>query len=214
MNNHIRHTKEDQGAEPGGRAPRGTFVVRTLQQARVLSDPLRLRILQGFVDRPRTTKQVADLLGENPPKLYRHVEALREAGFLEPKGERQKRGTVERYLQAVAARFEMDPSLFDVGGSDDTGGVGEVLHTLVQSTESEMRAALARVTGPNDPLHPIMAQIRGRLSRQRFVRLRRELLALVEECQGAGGEGEDSQAFGGMIALYPLASDEDSPNGT
>jgi hypothetical protein len=53
-----------------------TYIVKSLDQAKLLADPLRLRILQAFVREPRTTKQVADSIGENASKLYRRVDAL------------------------------------------------------------------------------------------------------------------------------------------
>ena len=53
-----------------------TYVVRRLEQARLLSDPFKLKLLEQFAAGPATTKQVADLLGEKAPRLYRHVDAL------------------------------------------------------------------------------------------------------------------------------------------
>ena len=41
------------------------YTLETLEQIKVLADPLRIRILEAFGEE-RTTKQVADLLGEKP----------------------------------------------------------------------------------------------------------------------------------------------------
>ena len=46
-----------------------------LEQMRALSHPLRLRLLELFAERPRTTKQAAEALGEPTTKLYHHVAA-------------------------------------------------------------------------------------------------------------------------------------------
>ena len=70
-----------------------------------LSHPLRLRLLQLFAERPRTTMQAAEELGETPTKLYHHVAALEKAGLVRVCETRRKRGTTEKYFEAVAHRF-------------------------------------------------------------------------------------------------------------
>jgi predicted ArsR family transcriptional regulator len=89
-----------------------TFIIKELKQIKLLSDPLKLQLIQSFAEGDKTTRQVATELGENVTKLYRHVDALFEAGLLEITDETQKRGTVERTFRAVAQRFEADPALF------------------------------------------------------------------------------------------------------
>src|SRR5262245_32807602 len=72
---------------------------RELTEMRALAHPLRLRICQALAERPRTTKQVAALLGEPPTRLYHHVHALERAGLLKLRETRQKRGTHEKYYE-------------------------------------------------------------------------------------------------------------------
>ncbi len=79
-----------------------TYKIKDLQQIKLLSDSLKLQLLQAFASGDKTTKQVAADLGESVTKLYRHVDALYDAGLLEITGEKQKRGTVERTFRAVA----------------------------------------------------------------------------------------------------------------
>ena len=98
----------------------------SLAQMRVIANPLRLRLLDAFVPEPRTTMQVARLLGESPTRLYRHVDALFRAGFLERRGTRKNRGTTETYYQATAGHFEADPGLFAKRGRGG-GGFGRTL---------------------------------------------------------------------------------------
>ena len=86
-----------------------TYVIKRLEQATLLSDPFKLKLLEGFAGKPSTTKQVADRMGEKAPRLYRHVDALVDEGLLTLVEEKPKRGTIERYYTTVAARFEVDP---------------------------------------------------------------------------------------------------------
>ncbi|MGY8795785.1 MAG: ArsR/SmtB family transcription factor, partial [Woeseiales bacterium] len=75
------------------------FVIKRLEQAKFLSDPFKLKLLDEFAGIPVTTKQVADRLGEKAPRLYRHVDALFEEGLLTLIEEKPKRGTIERYYK-------------------------------------------------------------------------------------------------------------------
>src|SRR3954471_20831047 len=64
---------------------------------RALAHPLRLRMMELFAESAKTTKQVADILGEPPTRLYHHVAALERAGLLELRETRKNRGTVEKW---------------------------------------------------------------------------------------------------------------------
>jgi predicted ArsR family transcriptional regulator len=57
--------------------------------------------MELFAEMPRTTKQIADLLGEPPTRLYHHVAALERAGLLRLKETRQNRGTTEKWYEAT-----------------------------------------------------------------------------------------------------------------
>ena len=84
--------------------------ITDLEQAKVLADPLRLRILESLCEEARTTKQVADKMGEKAPRLYRHVDALVDEGLLELIEEKPKRGTIERYYKTVAESLAQQPA--------------------------------------------------------------------------------------------------------
>ncbi len=79
-----------------------------LRQLRVLADPLRVRILRALAREPRTTAQVAELLGENDTRLYHHVRALERVNLIRLVETRPKRGTTEKYYQAVPPEVNND----------------------------------------------------------------------------------------------------------
>jgi DNA-binding transcriptional ArsR family regulator len=70
-------------------------------EIRALAHPLRLRLMELFAETPRTSKQVADLLGEPPTRLYHHVAVLERAGLLRLKETRPNRGTTEKWYEAT-----------------------------------------------------------------------------------------------------------------
>ena len=117
-----------------------THVITELAQIKALADPLRQRILAAFVSEPRTTKQVATLLEQPPTKLYHHVDLLEKAGLIELIETRQKRGTTEKYFQAIAHKFSLAAE--SLGG--DAGSVlEETFATAFASAQREIRRAVS-----------------------------------------------------------------------
>ena len=82
---------------------------RNVADLRALAHPLRLRMMELFAESPRTTKQVAELLGEPPTRLYHHVAALERAGLLQLKETRPNRGVIEKWYTSAAQQIQDSP---------------------------------------------------------------------------------------------------------
>ena len=117
------------------------YTMTSLEQVRVLADPLRLRLLEAFCPEARTTKQVAVLLDEKPTRLYHHVDALAKAGLILLCDTRQVRGTVEKYYRAVAKTFRADPKPFQQAEADggEREALTEMITTMLENTAAEVR---------------------------------------------------------------------------
>ena len=176
------------------------FRIKNLEQVRLMTDPLKLQLLQAFAEEPKTTKQVAAELDESITKLYRHVDALHDAGLLEIVSEKQKRGTVERTFRAVAQRFEADHSLF----ADDSDDGQAAARDMLRAGEDEILQAISSAAASDDP-NPIMMRLRCKVSPDRLAELHRTLGEWIESTEDEG-EGEDKEEFGALIAFYPLAT--------
>lgn len=183
-----------------------TFQIRDLEQIKLLSDPLKLQLLQAFAEQPRTTKQVARALGESVTKLYRHVDALHAAGLLEIAAEKQKRGTVERTFRAVARRFEADHGLF-ASQADAEGG--NAAREMLRACEDEILAALAS-DGVNAKSEALLMRLRCKATPARVAELRAALNRWIESVQHeadqdeARQDPENSIEIGALLAFYPL----------
>jgi DNA-binding transcriptional ArsR family regulator len=126
--------------------PHGTQTLGDLQQIRALAHPLRLRILGVLVREPHTTKQVADLLGENHTKLYHHVQELERAKVIRLTETRPKRGTIEKYYQATARLFQAAPSVFSSPAAKGAkpSDIEVILDTLLSSARADVLAHVAK----------------------------------------------------------------------
>jgi len=184
-----------------------TYVVKRMEQAKLLTDPFKLRLIEEFGSAPATTKQVADKMGEKAPRLYRHVDALVDEGLLELIEEKPKRGTIERYYKTVAARFEVDPELFS-----PSSGLGDdamdMIRSIFRDTESDL-VSLFRDIGENKPEPedmPLVMKFAIHGTSGDIAGFRAKLDELIEECEeiSAGGEmAEGSSSYSGLVAFYP-----------
>ena len=182
-----------------------TYLVKKLEQAKLLTDPFKLKLLEKFAEGPITTKQVADALGEKAPRLYRHVEALADAGFLELVSEKKKRGTTERYFKTTASRFEIDPDMFSPGDEDETMGM---LRGLFRETLEEIADALrAHGMASNDNQDAgIVSRLVIRADADDIAEIRRRLHDVLDSIASLedADTGEDEEHWAGMIAFYPV----------
>lgn len=174
-----------------------TYRVTDLEQVRLLADPLKLRIIQAFAEGPKTTRDVADQLGENLTRLYRHVDALLDAGLIEITAEQQKRGTVERTFRAIAQRYEVDRSLFAVDGGN------QAVRDIFRAGEEEMMAALDEA---DDELEPLCMRLQIKGSPEQLRQLRDKLEEWLESAQESDGEKCDdaTATAGALVAFYAV----------
>ena len=178
-------TNPTSGAQPKPEQPhaRKSFTVRQLAQVKVLTDPLRQRILGAFMLEPRTTKQVALRLGEKPSKLYHHVDALSRAGLIELKETRQNRGTIEKYFQSVATHFSVDSSLFP-SLPDRASRIIDEFDEVLDATRAGLFTSLDDASTPSgEGLQPVFERAVLRGPPHKIRQCREKLLAVLEECQ-------------------------------
>jgi len=117
----------------------GSLLIRDLNQLKALSDPLRVRILQGFAGGSRTVREVASAIGTRQSRLYHHIAILEAAGLIEIVDTRSVRGTVEKHYRAAASRFEVDGSVFS---GDEREGLEPDRVRMVSSILSQVRVEI------------------------------------------------------------------------
>jgi DNA-binding transcriptional ArsR family regulator len=215
--------------ESGPRYPEeAVYTLTELEQIRVLADPLRLRILEAFCEE-RTTKQVAEQLGERPTKLYHHVEALERVGLVRLTRTRPNRGTLEKYYLAVARSFRADSRLFsaaDAEGAEGDGASGaESMKQMVGGIFDRTANELARLLDVRGLEHleaeGIVTHVTLELEerhvkriQRRFKRLLDDLGKLGEEAIKAAAAGEaprSERRYRLTLAYYPVDRLEDEP---
>src|SRR5689334_23186311 len=120
---------------------------RSVADLRALAHPLRLRMMELFAESPRTTKQVAELLGQPPTRLYHHVAALERAGLLQLQETRPNRGAIEKWYTSTARQIQDSPRR---GGSDTARRRGRRA-VAVTALEQAKQEIMAIPVGANEP---------------------------------------------------------------
>lgn len=186
------------------------YTLQNLEQIKILADPLRIRVLEAFCQE-RTTKQVAELLGEKATKLYHHVEALERVGLIGLSRTRQNRGTVEKYYLAVARTFRADSRVFQPkakGASGKSGALRQVISTFFDTTSAELAGLMERgdagVKGIEEEGIVSFLELRG--SKAQLHELRSKLKALVAELTTESDDTVEGR-YRFLLAYYPLEVD-------
>ncbi|MBM7601105.1 DNA-binding transcriptional ArsR family regulator [Virgibacillus halotolerans] len=76
------------------------------EQQKVLSNPLRSRLVALLYEQPMTPKQAADLVGKNPGTVYYHIQQLLKHDILEVESVNTEKGIVEKFYRAKATSFK------------------------------------------------------------------------------------------------------------
>jgi DNA-binding transcriptional ArsR family regulator len=189
--------------------PEDVYTMTSLEQIRVVADPLRVSILEALCLEARTTKQVAELLGEKSTRLYHHVDALLEAGLIRLVDTRQVRGTVEKYYQAVGRAFRADPGIFRQTGADDEQNqtLAEVATTMLERTTEEVRNLILSGYDLASGEEGILSYVEVRGSESEINEINERLLKFLKDleencCNGEPSEGD--RRFRLNLAWFPL----------
>ena len=194
-----------------------SYTLTDLEQIRVLADPLRLRILECFCQQERTTKQVADLLGEKPTKLYHHVDALRRIGLIRMTRTQQNRGTLEKYFLSVARRFEADPGLFsaaDRGSEGEVEALSSMVSAMFGTTTRELSDLISRGGSARIKDQGLLSFLSIHISNEELRVIRDKLKSLLESvaetCKkdSIGDSDSPKERYRLTLALFPLDRDE------
>lgn len=191
--------------------PAPVLLVSEVETLKAISDPTRMRLLETMVTRQDpawAVKELAAAIGVPQTRLYHHIELLAERGLIRAVEQRVVSGIIETRYRVAARSFQLDRKLF-AGGTDQAREVlHETLTAVFDRSREEVELAVSADVAKLDKEAPIHLQLllsRGiaRLSPARAEELRRRLEELQNEFDH--DDGEDSQPYGLVLAVYPLA---------
>ena len=191
-----------------------SLTLSDVHQVKVLAHPLRIRILEELCTAERTTKQVAERLGEKPTKLYHHVEALERVGLIRLTRTRQNRGTIEKYYMAVAQQFRADSRIFsapDAGSEVQGDALLAMISTVFDRTADEMRGLVTKDRG-RDGIEEqgVLSYLEVRTDGKHGRQLQARLMKVIKSIEGLpeATEKGSGRRYRLTLAFYPLEPEE------
>lgn len=202
---------EKQGRGAQEVEPAAQLTITSLEALKVISDPLRMRIVEALRRAPATVKRMAVALEVAPKSLYYHVNLLEKHGLIRVVDTRLVSGILEKRYRATAFIFNFQ-DIAPADGPPDSQSRLEAVDSLFAITRTELRRSaqdsmlgLSKDVPPERALHMDWTLLR--LAPADVERLSSRLHALAEEyaAQNTMQEGAavDGQTYRLLLTLFP-----------
>jgi DNA-binding transcriptional ArsR family regulator len=201
------------------------FTIADLETLKVVSDPLRMRILDitGLANQLgelRTVKQLAAELDTEPARLYYHINLLEKHGLLKVAETQIVSGIIEKHYQVAAMSITIDRDLFaaGTGHSERAGAVMGLLDSTLDAVRADM-LKLIRAIGEEEATAARFIGRAGQITREnaRLTPAQAEafnerLLALMNEFRNMSPpKGETGDIHSLTFVFNPVLGDAISP---
>lgn len=191
---------------------RDELVVRDLATLRVVSDRLRMSILEALGAGAATVKAVAAKIGMAAGKLYYHFDLLERHGLIKVARTRMVSGIAEKAYVTAARSFRVDRALLSPGKVDRT--LETLLSAVIDGTradiERSVRAGVLKFgKGTAPEQNGVFLRAICMLTPAQAVKLSKALQEVVHRHGMARpSERAGSQPYGLSIAFFPVAKEE------
>lgn len=190
--------------------PDAEFLITNLETLKVISEPLRIRVLELLSDDPRTVKQLAAAMEMAATKLYYHVNMLELHGLIRITGTRLVSGILEKQYQATAYSYRVDRTLLTVAtpGEDQLSPLVTIVFDHARDhIKRGIASGLIDLSPARAPLRKLaFTHTSGRIGTERAGEFCRRLEELIREFDQVASDSPDGgHMYGMVLTLYPLA---------
>ena len=192
--------------------PAHLHIIKDLETARSIADPLRLQIIEVLLSEPLTVKQIANKLGLAPSKLYYHVNTLEKHDLIQVVDTTIHGNIIEKHYWVTAYDYHVDKELYNFNVTESEGKeniISMTLSTLDITREDFIRSIEARAFNLEHGAEPhprnvINFREVARIPEGKIEEFQERLHALHKEFS----EMDDSQSVEGhpwalTVFLYP-----------
>ena len=188
------------------------LMVKDLETLKVLTDPLRMEILQILDPFPQTVNQVAEMLGLAGSRLYYHFNLLEEHGFIKVVETRMVNNMMEKLFWVTVENIEIDKDLLNFSSESGQENIIQMIESALQSLREDIlrslqsrRAYLDR-GGQPQPHEMIMNHIKKRVKQEVYEDFTKKLKDLIQTFSDLPEEtdpAQDIKTYGLACYLYP-----------
>ncbi|UOE96152.1 helix-turn-helix domain-containing protein [Alkalihalobacillus sp. LMS39] len=87
------------------------YKITDIEQLKVISDPIRIKIVWEIIDHAKTGKMIADILEMPASKIHYHLKELERVGLIKVVRTEEKNGIIQKFYQCIASQFTFDDIL-------------------------------------------------------------------------------------------------------
>ena len=188
------------------------FYIQDLETLKVLTDPLRLQILEVLSLEPQTVNQIAGKLGLSSSRLYYHFNMLEEHGLIKVVETRTVNNIIEKVFWLTAKEISIDKNLLNLSLESDQENIHQIMESTVDALHEDIirslqarKFHLARGAEPM-PRSIMMNSQKKRLkdeTYQKFLKRVEEVVKEFADLEEETGKGQDINVFNFSCFLYP-----------
>jgi DNA-binding transcriptional ArsR family regulator len=200
-----------------GLEPDEIMIIESLETLKVISDPLRLRLLALLRDEPRPVKAIAQALDVPLKKLYYHVNLLEEHGLIRVADTKVISGIIEKHYRVTAYRLTVERDLLTPQPDGTDSGLDVFLSLVLDHARAEIRRSVR--AGLID-LHNLATKQHGLILGRSWVSLTpAQAEAFNERLKQMGDEffenlpdpgDEPPRRYEMLLGFYPVLPPEDT----
>ncbi len=186
-----------------------TLVISDLETLKVISVPLRMKILELTLDQSLTVKQIAQASDLTPSRLYYHIKLLEKHGLLEVASTRLVSGIVEKSYRCTAQDIQVKKELL----FSPSGGVEPfdmTLTAIFDVVRADIKKSVqAKLISPDKSISKHKMHMSRTLScrtPEKAQAIHQRLKEIVQEFDdlGASDNDDDAQCYALLLGMYPI----------
>jgi DNA-binding transcriptional ArsR family regulator len=185
------------------------IVVRDVETMKVVSDGLRLQILQAM-QQPINVKTIAEMLAMPASKLYYHVNLLEKHKLIQVVAVNIESGIVEKMYQVTARRINIQNPILMGEGLEMETAVSLWANLLDETKEDFLQAYHLRDEQEEPPRYPFATKKALRLTNEQLTEFHAQLDALIQEVDAlnAANVNTEAEQFSLTLIFHKDTSDE------
>ncbi|MBW6466313.1 MAG: helix-turn-helix domain-containing protein [Brevefilum sp.] len=183
------------------------LIIKDLETLKVLTDPLRLQIIELLAPKPQTVNQVAQQLGLSPSRLYYHFHLLESSGLIRVVETRMVSNMMEKIYWITADTFDVDKDLLNFTSDKGHENITRVVTSALDATREDVlrslqarRIELEHGAKPN-PRDMVIKKLKKRLRTETYQHFVDAFSALMQEFSDLPDEFSEE----GEVSCYAVA---------
>lgn len=182
------------------------FILETYEQLKVISDPLRTKMLIYLVEQPHTGQMLAQELNLSRAKVLYHLRELEKYEIIQLVRKEERGGNILKFYQAVARGFvPADHLLTYVESKEATRQsflevIGRAKTRVLTAPDESFELQSSTVEEWNN----LSLQSEFSISREKFVEFSKRYRDLIEELTADDGDDSDKQNYYLMTTAFQI----------